>query len=161
MRMCITVPPKDDDGFEMTSYQHVGCFRLPRKFTTGATQLTPEDFLEDFVSDGTDDGSILPKRLQELADLISNATVAKASGSSKKKRSSASSEDSLISRLSTAYLKQSEDDDEADSRPKKKVKKEKGSKEKGPKNSDGWEEMVKIYGRYHKSKSDDLKEILR
>ena len=147
MRMCITVPPKDPTGFEMTSYHHVGCFRLPRKYATGATKISPAEFLEDYVTDTTDDNSILPKKLDELAELIANSSAVESSTSTKKR--SAPEKGSLIERLSAAL------EEDQENRPKKKVKKDKGGQD------DDWNKMVEIYGRYHKNKLNDIKEVLR
>lgn len=131
----------------MTSYHHVGCFKLPRKYSQGAGKITPLEFLQEYVTDTTADNSILPAKLEELAekmeDASSNKTKAKAAAADEDETGG---EMTLIARVKAAYKRQ-----EGEKEPPKKKKK----------NDAELEPLVESYANHCKSKVEDLKEMLR
>jgi hypothetical protein len=141
MRLCVSIPKGDNNDYDLTSYHHAGCFRMPRKFTNG---LTPEQFVEDYITDTTDDNAILPAKLDEIVELISQANTA---GSKSKGKANGGDDDkhTLMGRIKAA----SEASEEG---PKKKKQKTEDA---------GFDKMVKAYKLYAKTKVDDLKDPLR
>lgn len=135
--MCITV---EREPFDVTSNHHVGCFKLPRKFVTGANQMTPTEFLQEHVTDTSDAGEILPDKLDEIAQLLEQA----ASTTTKRKKSD-EEDSSLMGRIKAAAA--AKEDDE----PKNKKQKTEGD----------FHPLVEAYKQHAKTKSDNLKDILR
>ena len=187
MRICVVIPQSggdddEDDGrrFDMTSYFHVECFRIPKKYTTGPTKRTPTEFVQDCMTDASTDGTILPSQLDVIvqrmtggddAGITGSASGQKVQhhGSAKKKKSSKSEmaehrpDDALnlMGRLAMTYRKRQndDDDDDDDERPKKKSKKD--GKTIQEEDDDDFEDLLESYTKHVKSKVDDLKEILR
>ena len=155
MRLCVVVPKSDEDGFDMASYHHVGCFQLPRKYSTGAGKITPMEFLQEHVTDTSADNSILPDQMLELADQMENATSNKAKA---KAAAAAAQEESgemtLIARVKAAHKRQQEA-----SETKKKTKKTKRDPDKD-KDAE-LEPLVTSYATHCKSTTEKLKELLR
>jgi hypothetical protein len=150
VRLCVVVPKSNEDGFDMSSYHHVGCFQLPRKYSTGAGKITAMEFLQEYVTDASAEGSILPDKMLELAgkmeSALANKTKAKAAAAGE---AESGGEMTLVARVKAAYLRQQ---GEAES-PKKKMKKDDDDAALAP--------LVEIYAKHHKSTVDGLKEILR
>uniref|UniRef100_A0A7S3L535 PARP-type domain-containing protein n=1 Tax=Amphora coffeiformis TaxID=265554 RepID=A0A7S3L535_9STRA len=76
------------EGFEVSTYVHVECFSLPRKFASGAGKISEEDFVKDVLEDPS--GEILPAMADEIAAKI----TAKAPSSAKKAAKAGGDEDS-------------------------------------------------------------------
>lgn len=187
MRLQVNVPAESNSaGFSMSSNYHVGCFKIPRKFSTGAEKMDPADFVREYIEDGTNDQSILPEKLDEIIELIEKAnmpTTAATSSATKRKKSESSSkgkDDSLMGRIKQAAMAKAEQEDDEEEEPpaKKKVKSSsrkqtKSSKIKQEEDDDDKEEdepideeeetkqMAEYYLEHHKKKLDDLKDYLR
>jgi hypothetical protein len=148
MRMCVVVPkPEGSSGYDLSSYHHVGCFRLPRKFQTGSTKLTPEEFVSDYV-EAPDD--ILPGKLDEIVQLL----IGNTSGDSAKKKKKADDDNTnaeedttIMGQLKAAYQEQQKKGGEPKS---KKVKRD-----------ETFEKMLDLYTLHCKTKADSLKDFLR
>ena len=119
--MVVALPEREDQPFQMTSSHHVSCFKLPRKLATGANKITIEEFVDDYLVDGTEEGTILPEHKDEILQQLHQAAAAAKSG--KKKKGDADEERSaLMARLKAAAK---EDEEGAGKEPaKKKAKKE-------------------------------------
>jgi hypothetical protein len=148
----VTVPGPD---FDATSYFHVECFRLPRKFTTGSTKISMQEFVRDYLTDTTDTQCILPQKSKEIVQQLEEAATSGggAAGGSAKKRVKSEEDDtaeeahkSLMGRLKAEW--------EGASSASKKAKKSSGDDQE-------LREMLEVYEEHYKSKADSLKEILR
>ena len=146
MRMCVVVPANENHEYDLTSYHHVGCFRMPRRFSTGASKMAPEDFVREYLTDVTENQEILPSRADEIADLIANSGVNQKGG--KVKQEGKGAEPSSI----LARIKSAAEEEEAAEPKKKKIKKEQ---------EDTFDKMVKAYKQHCKTKTDVLKDYLR
>lgn len=155
--MVVTIPAESShNGFEMKSYYEPGCFKIPKKFSSGATKLSAEDFVRDHVLDRSEDQSIFPDKLEEITELVKEA-----SAPNKKKRKSpvktkteSSEPDTIMSKVKVAALSEIKG---ASTRPTKKMKQD-------PAESDAdatFREMVELYKEHYKKKLDELKDYLR
>jgi hypothetical protein len=104
------------------------------------------EFLQEYVTDASAEGSILPDKMLELAgkmeSALANKTKAKAAAAGE---AESGGEMTLVARVKAAYLRQQgetespkKDDDDAELAP-----------------------LVESYAKYHKSTVESLKEILR
>lgn len=131
----------------MKKYWHVGCFKLPRKFASGANQLTVAEFLEEHVtSDAADE--ILPEMQEEI---IANIEGAADKLASMKKRAKDDGDTTIM-----GQIKKAADGEES---PKKKKRKTEGDD-----NAD-FDSLVKEYRVIANAKPklsvDALKDYLR
>jgi hypothetical protein len=148
--MCVVVPKAEgSSGYDLSSYHHVGCFRLPRKFQTGSTKLTPEEFVSDHV-EAPDE--ILPSKLAEIVQLIGNANNSGEAAKKKKMKSDEYAEEdtTIMGQLKEAYQKQQQKGGGGGEPKSKKVKRD-----------ETFEKMLDLYTLHCKTKADSLKDFLR
>lgn len=119
----------------MTEWKHPQCFSMPRKMTTGPEQMTAQDFCRDILQDSTG-GQILPSKAEEIAALLEEK---KPKASPKK----ADKTTGLLAEIQADFKAK-----EGDEPPAKKAKDLRGR-------------QVAAYGKYHKLKVPELKDILR
>ena len=145
MRLAVTQPATDQREFEMCSYHHVRCFRLPKKFANqGPNHLTPQEFVDEKLTDATDDQSLLPTKAQEIAQLIAEASLGgKKRKAVKSEGDAAEGEEDLMSLIKHAAEEEGEP-------PKKKIK-----------GQVKFNEMLESYKKHAKTKADVLKDYLR
>jgi hypothetical protein len=146
--MSVVVPAREKGGYDLTSHHHAGCFRLPRKFVSGPTQLSPEDFFREMVTDTTDGGDILPAKIDELVEKMEAASSGTKGGSKDNKKNTIDTS-TLMGRLKQAL----KDEEAGNEKPAKKQKKGRGE--------ESFEKLLELYSDHHKSKADDLKDYLR
>ena len=137
-------------GYAISSNYHPGCFKIPRKFSTGPNKMSVEEFVDEYLNDASDGCVILPDRRDEIVQQIESAM---ASTPAKKKKTSKDGDEGagLISKLKKKYEAWKESG--ADEPPKKKAKKSAAD--------DEVSEMFLAYEDHKGKKLDDLKEILR
>ena len=151
---------------------HSTCFKIPRKLVSDG--VTPELFIDEYLVDRSKDGDILSSqetRDQLLRDLEGAATKSKKSMSSAKTEGGGD-EPTLMDRLKLAASNvkappNDNDDEEDETKPPaaKKVKTEETSgnnskgKAKDPKAD--FDDMLTLYHKYSKVKTDELKDYLR
>jgi hypothetical protein len=160
IRLGVVVPKRDEDGFDMVSYHHVGCFQLPRKYA----KISPLEFLQEYVTDASLDQSILPGKFLELSEQMENATANKAKAKAKAAAAGPdeSEEMTLVAQVKAAHLRQCQQDETEP--PKKKMKKgDKGKSElvKQDKLDLQLQPLVESYANHCKSTIENLKELLR
>jgi hypothetical protein len=68
--MCVS--SKGPGDMDMKKYWHVGCFKLPRKFSSGANKLTVAEFLDQHVTSDAE-YKILPEMEKDLINMIEGA----------------------------------------------------------------------------------------
>lgn len=147
IRIGVHVPAKDDGGYDMTSWHHVDCFKLPKKFAAGASAMSVEEFFQDMVTDNSDDNEILPARMDELVAKVTAASAAKTPKKAAKKKD-ADDDNTLVGRLKQAYIAEQSGDE----KPAKKLKRD----------DDGeFDQLLELYKEHHKKKVDNLKDYLR
>ena len=164
MRLCVVVPKSDEDGFDMASYHHVGCFQLPRKYSTGAGKISTLEFLQEHVTDTSADRSILPDKMEELADQMEHATSNKKAKAAAAAAAAAQDDDggdmTLIARVKAAHQQQQQDEETEP--PKKKSKTKRDQKTKQTNDDDAeLKPLVESYATHCKSTTERLKELLR
>jgi Helix-hairpin-helix domain len=158
----VSAPRKRDDAeFSMTSWHHVSCFPLPRKFKTGVEMMSVRDFCTDILTDSSPDHDVLSTHLEEIVEQIEAAT---SSGGKRKSSSAANDGDdgeggggkdgSLLSQIKASYdAKKSTDVGEA-----KKAKK--GSDANDNADAEIRERQVEAYGTYRTMTANELKPML-
>jgi len=155
--MAITFPadPDKEGSFDLSSYHHVECFKLPRKFKG---QMSPAEFVDEMVT--SEDPAILPKKREEIIDKIEEANAHGSPKKRVKKEHGDEEEDEEDNNLMQRVKKVAEAELKGDVKPpaKKKVKQEKGA---AGETEEEFRQMVKLYKKYHKEKQDELKDILR
>lgn len=146
IKIIVAYPPKDDAGYGISSSYHLGCFKIPRKFSVGAAKLTPSEFVADHVQDGTPD--------QDLDHHEVIRKITEAMTTPKKTKQKEESGDDIMSRLKLA-AKSQEDATEDVPPAKKKAKVESSESE------EDFQKMLGIYHTYSKMTNPQLKDILR
>jgi len=144
----VTVLPAKEDSYEVHQNVHPACFSMPRKYTTGATKMTPEEFVADVLEDISEDGAVLPEHAAELAAAI---------GSAKKKKDD---KDSPIYAVKQAFLARSEQDEKEPAAKKTKTS-AKGDAIPTTEHGGVDSRFVDAYAQYHKHTLPALKEILK
>lgn len=140
--MAVIVPASGPDSFEMSSYYHVECFALPRKLK----HLGAEEFLKEYVTDTSEDQSILTD-LGKIAQAIEQA-----SGGKKVKKEEEQENETFMDRVARVAKQELKANDDDEQPAKKKAKKE---------IDDEFRQMVDLYKEHYKKKIDDLKDYLR
>lgn len=135
LRLGTTVPAKDGGDYGMTSWTHIACFNLPRKFKEEGV----EEFVNTSLIDNTGDGELERIKDQVIADITS-----------KKPKGAAAKDEADLSPVEKiqAHLKRSRDGEEGAPAAKK------------MKLSPKEEAMLDVYVQYEKMKADELKDIL-
>ena len=131
----------------MSSWYHPACFNLPRKYATGASKISPAEFVRDILQDTSSDGSILPARADELAQAIA-AKGGSAVGSGAKEDGEGDPSHAAIAKIKKEYeqtVASSKGDGE---KPSKKAKSNSTT-------------LLEAYGEYHKQTAEKLKTVLR
>jgi ribosomal protein L12E/L44/L45/RPP1/RPP2 len=142
----VTIPadPEKEGSYAMSSYYHVGCFVLPRRLK----HLGAQEFVQEHVTDISEDTSILPDRMNEIVAQIEQVAP-------KKK---VEEEETFMTRIAAAAKEQLEAEEgkpPASKKAKKETKKTKKAEE------EEFREMVELYQDHHKTKGDTLKDFLR
>ncbi|GKY98304.1 hypothetical protein MPSEU_000788000 [Mayamaea pseudoterrestris] len=132
-----THTPRDD--FDMTSWNHLECFTLPRKMVQQG--VTAHDFVRDNLRD--ESGDILPSRADEIAEALEakKAAVAK---SKEDGDSESSAGKTWLADIKIRYDATQDDNPSASKKAK-----------------DDMSILVETYGAIHKLSIADLKEILQ
>ena len=138
----------------MSTNYHPGCFKIPRKFA----KLSPAEFVDEHVTDATDDNSLLPDRKDEIVGQI-EAAMASTSAKKKKETPGVDEDKGLMARLKARYETWKENG--SDERPKKKSKKSGGKKEEGDADDEEIVRMLPVYDDLKDKKLPELKDILR
>jgi hypothetical protein len=138
--MVVMVPASGPDSFEMSSYYHVPCFAVPRKYK----HLGVQDFVTDHVTDTSEDQSILKDMDAFVKSMESSSGGAKAT-----KGDANDGGDSFMDRIAQVAKEELTKDNGP---KKKKVKKDEDEE---------FRQMVELYKEHHKKKIDDLKDYLR
>ena len=139
--MVVMVPAAGPDSFEMSSYYHVACFAVPRKYK----HLGVEEFVTEHVTDTSDDQSILT----DIEAFAKSMEQAAGTASKTKKGDQDGGGDTLMDRIARVAKEELTKDDGP---KKKKVKKDEDEE---------FRQMVELYKQHHKKKIDDLKDYLR
>lgn len=140
IRMVVMVPAAGPDSFNMSSYYHVACFAVPRKYK----HLGAQEFVTEHVTDTSEDQSIL-NDIEAFAKSMEQAT----GGGAKTKKGEQEGGDTLMDRVAQVAKEELSKDDG----PKKKKAKKDEDEE--------FRQMVELYKEHHKKKIDDLKDYLR
>jgi hypothetical protein len=125
-------------GYDLVIWNHPKCFTLPRKFTTGAGKITPEQFVEDVLEDSSVAGEILPAKAEELAAAIGAKFV---------KPKTAETTTSMTE-LRDAYEARLREQEEGKPPASKKLKSDDTAR-------------LDAYGKYHRMKAIELTDVLQ
>ena len=131
----------------MTSWHHLACFSLPRKLVQQG--ISAEDFVRDLLRDGSDDGSLLPGRADEIIEALQTKKTAGSATAKGKDSSSAGGDESSAG---LAWLEEIKKNFEA-------TKDDKPSAAKKPK--DDMNLLVDTYSEIYKFPLAKLKEVLQ
>jgi Helix-hairpin-helix domain len=154
---------RDDAEFSLTSWHHVPCFALPRKFKSGVEMMSVRDFCTDILTDASPNHDVLSSRLEEIVEHIEAATAGGGGGKRKSTSSSAADGDeggdgSLLSQIKASYdAKNSVKGDENPIREPKKAKKAGGSEDD---DAAILEKQVEAYAKYRSMTANELKPML-
>lgn len=153
----VELPHREGQAFAVSNSHHVSCFKLPRKLGTGASKISIEDFVDDYLQDGSDDGSLLPERREEILAALHQAADTKTpkqakSGDMAGDDDGRGGDENIMTRLKAATNDVKAED--ATKQPAKK-KQRKGEHE------GEFDEMLPLYQMYHKAKLGELKDILK
>jgi hypothetical protein len=159
MKILVTMPQKEEQKFAMSNSHHISCFKLPRKLSTGSNKLTIEEFVEDHLLDGTENGDLLSSRKEDILNGLHQA-AGSAKGGKKKKGDDNDDQDddkeeSIMDALKAAAKV---DEKDAGKEPAKKKAKKKGGNEAG---QNEFQEMLSVYKKHWKKNLAELKDILR
>ena len=140
--MRIKTTSEGREGFDISSYYHVGCFSLPRKYNSGANKMSVEDFVKDVLED--ESGEILLTKMEEVIAKIESTG---SSPQKKSKHDDGDAEPSPLDNIKALYEKQQQDDESGKEPSKKKAKSDMSA-------------MVEAYGKYKGYNVAQLKDIL-
>lgn len=127
--------------FDVTNWTHPACFSLPRKLSSGANKISPEDFVNDLLEDSSG-GEILPEKADEIAAAIA-AVAPKKKGEGEVK--------SVITDLRDAFAERKRVQEEGEGAKQPDAKKH---KKVDP-------ILLEAFGHYHDKKGGDLGDILQ
>ncbi|KAL7570144.1 hypothetical protein ACA910_019983 [Epithemia clementina (nom. ined.)] len=137
--------------FEMSKWTHVGCFKLPRKYSTGANKMSAEEFVRSVLEDTTSE-NILSKNIDEVIEKIDEASSSTAKKGSRKSSGTAATEggsgESPIAELKAAY--EEEQKELAD-----------GTEPSSKRSKSNLAARLDAYGKYKDCKNAELQDILR
>ena len=137
----------------MSSSHHFSCFKIPRKLAS--TGVGVEEFVEDYLLDGTDEGDVLVDRKKDIIRMLQEA-ASKTKAKTKKVKSEDDAPANIMDRLKEATKIDDGDDVEEPARKKAKTKSKKKTEE------DSFKAMLSVYRKYHKGKTvAELKDMLR
>ncbi|KAL3909219.1 MAG: hypothetical protein SGARI_002711 [Bacillariaceae sp.] len=134
--------------YPVTNSIHPSCFKLPRKLTTGDNKITIEEFVEEILQDGGEALLDDESKATVLAALVEAASKKK---TKKKKEGDDGEEEETVMTRIKAIVKE-----EGDEPKTKKVKTAGGTAQ-----DEMVEAMLPLYRKYHKLKTDELKDYLK
>lgn len=143
----------NNGDFEMSKWTEVGCFKLPRKYTSGDTKMSIADFVRTVLEDTTSE-HILSKNVDEVIKKIEQASDPTVNKGSKRKSSETaagskgSSGNSLIAELKAAYEKEQQDLENETEPISKRSKSNRSA-------------LLDAYANFKDAKNADLQDILR
>jgi hypothetical protein len=135
------------DDHEMTSWNHLECFAVPRKLLQQG--LTPEDFVRDLLKDGSTDASLLPARADEIVAALQAKGGAAKGGKKEDDKEGGGAGLVWLDSIKKSFETGSYGGEDDDVKP---------SASKKPK--DDMSVLVPAYGEYHKQNGAKLKEML-
>jgi hypothetical protein len=152
LRIFVETPQNESMGYSMSHSTHPSCFKLPRKLTTGANNISSEEFVDEFLLDGRDEktGAFLPDKREEIV-----ATLNEAGDEKKTKKGEKDGKESIMSRLKAVKMEE-ETNKKGQEPPKKKVKTDSNGSDKAE-----IEAMLPLYHKYHKYNAEALKGFMR